>query len=184
MKVIIRAALVAAVVATFVASGGATAASNLITGKQIKDSSITGRDVKNRSLTPSDFRGSVKGDRGPQGLTGPAGAPGPAGIASVTDVVGPDVSVAPGTVGGANAACPPGSVVVGTGFFAGIGNPGFAERFGNEVGIGVVNDSSITIAIHAQAICAAGAGVVGARSVTRADHSAFDAALAALRTAH
>jgi hypothetical protein len=70
--------MIVAMLALFVAMGGTAiaASSALITGKQIKNSSITGADVKNKSLTPKDFRGSVRGARGP---AGPAGAIGPAG---------------------------------------------------------------------------------------------------------
>jgi hypothetical protein len=176
--------LILSVIAVVLALGGTATAASLITGKQIKNSSVTGADIKNKSLTPSDFSGSVKGDRGLQGIQGPSGAQGPAGITTVSTVNGPDVNVAPGDVGGADATCPAGSAVVGTGFSSSIGSIGFAERFGASVGIAVANDSSITIQIHAQAICAAGPGVSGARAVVRSDDRAqFDQAVADFRAA-
>lgn len=70
-----------AFVALFVAgAGGATAASGLVDGGDIKNNSITGKDVKNGSLLKKDFkRGQLPaGKRGPQGAQG---VPGPAGRA-------------------------------------------------------------------------------------------------------
>lgn len=170
-------ALILSVIAVVLTSTGGAFAATLITGRQVKDSSLTGRDIKNKSLTPADFSGSVQGPRGlpgpqgsagAQGTQGPAGPQGPAGIAGIAAVQGPDVTVAPGDVGSATATCPAGTVV-GTGFFAGVGDVGFAQKFGNFVGIAVVNNTTIFITIHAQAICASGPGATAAavRSTTR-----------------
>lgn len=60
-------------------TGGAYAASKLITGKQIKNGTITAADIKRQSLTASRFKpGQLpagprgrRGRRGPIGLTGP-----------------------------------------------------------------------------------------------------------------
>lgn len=90
-------ALVALVLA---AAGSATAASGLITGKSVKNSSLTGVDVKNSSLTgsdvkngslgPSDLSASAKatlqgakGDPGAKGDKGDAGVQGPVGPSNV-----------------------------------------------------------------------------------------------------
>ncbi|MCW3002480.1 MAG: hypothetical protein JWQ20_1778 [Conexibacter sp.] len=102
--------LVLSVVALVLAgAGGATAASTLITGKQVKNSSLTGADIKNGSLAGDDIRnGSLAGDDlasasvGPAKLTdallaqiakaatpGPAGATGPAGPAGPAGATGP-----------------------------------------------------------------------------------------------
>jgi hypothetical protein len=91
---------VIATVCLFVVLGGSSvaapardAASKLITGKQVKDSSLTTTDIKNGSLLPADFKpgqlpagpqgppgpAAPKGDsgpKGPQGDNGPAGSPG------------------------------------------------------------------------------------------------------------
>lgn len=83
------------VIAFLLALGGsATAASTLITGKQVKNSSLTGADIKNRSLSAADLsvkaRASLRGQAGapgsdgksivgPQGATGARGATGPTG---------------------------------------------------------------------------------------------------------
>jgi hypothetical protein len=118
------------------------------------------------------------GPAGPQGPGGPQGPQGPAGIQSIIAIDGPSVLVDPGLVGAAEAFCPPGYTVIGTGFFSGIGKIGFAERFGFFVGIAVFNDSVITININAQAICGQLApGVVAAsdksKSARQADRRRF-----------
>ena len=67
-------------------AGGA--ASGLITGADVKNSSLTGKDVKDRSLTPKDFSGSVKGPDGKEGPPGATGPPGPPGaVAAGTELV-------------------------------------------------------------------------------------------------
>ncbi len=84
-------ATVIAGIALFAATTGtATAASQLITGKQIKDGSITAKDIKRRSLgtaqlSPAAIR-SLSGARGATGAQGPAGA---AGAAGATGPAGP-----------------------------------------------------------------------------------------------
>jgi hypothetical protein len=85
-----------AMLALFVALSGTAVAttSALITGRQIKNGSITGLDVKNKSLTPRDFRGSVRGPRGPRGLTGPAGPQGAPGAAGASGAPGSAVAYA------------------------------------------------------------------------------------------
>lgn len=169
-------------VVALVAFAGVAYAAGSITGSSIKDSTITGKDVKNKSLTPKDFRGSVRGVRGTRGATGPAGAAGPAGPAGVLglQVVEATTVVAPGDVDGPQVFCPAGKSPVGTGFFASITNPGFVEVFGNSVGGGFINDSSIPIETTVQAICAGGGAVAAASSRTGATRK-FRAALASLR---
>jgi hypothetical protein len=79
-------ALVVACLALLVASAGMATAAGQIrhfpswNGVDIIDNSLTGRDIKNKSLTKKDFRGSVRGPRGPQGRPGANGAQGPPGI--------------------------------------------------------------------------------------------------------
>jgi hypothetical protein len=64
-------------------TGGAYAASKLITGKQIKNGTITAADVKRQSLTASRFKpGQLPA--GPRGLRGLRGLRGPAGPNSFT----------------------------------------------------------------------------------------------------
>ncbi len=74
--------LIVAMIAVVLAGvGTATAARDLITGRDVRNSSLTGADIRNRSLSPRDFRGSVTGQPGPAGRTGEPGPIGPAGPA-------------------------------------------------------------------------------------------------------
>lgn len=81
-------ATVLASIAVFaVLAGSATAATSLISGKDIKKGSITGKQVKNKSLSIKELsKGAVKklrgatGPRGERGEKGETGARGPAGI--------------------------------------------------------------------------------------------------------
>jgi hypothetical protein len=131
---------------------------------------------------------SLTGDRGPQGLAGPQGAVGPQGIPgpqaaaalpSFTTVDGAEVSIAPGDVDAARADCPAGTVVTGVGFYSSIGTVGFAKNYGAFVGIGVINDTSITIDVSAQATCVSTAGA--ARAAKAPSTAQFDSDLAALK---
>jgi hypothetical protein len=75
-------AMVVACLAFLVATAGAgTAATVLITGKQVKDGSLTGVDVKNRSLGAIDLTAAavatLKGQAGPAGAKGDKGDAGP-----------------------------------------------------------------------------------------------------------
>ncbi len=106
-----------------------------------------------------------KGPRGPRGPRGKPGPQGPSGIASIVEVEGADLVMAPGQFGGAPLArCPAGSVVVGTGFngpFDAVG--GFVKAYGTFVGGFFENDSSIVLTGNVQAICAqVGAAAAGA----------------------
>jgi hypothetical protein len=182
--------LVIAVVALVLAcTGGAAAATKLITGTQIKDSSLTGADIKNTSLGGDDLRSesigpsklslSVQdmlekagspgpaGPAGPAGAAGPAGPAGPAGTASVTRTVSAHQSLPPGGfTSSMRADCPAGMVVVGTGFNTGIGNADFVLSYGTFVGAFIDNDTSITIEAWVQALCAPGSNAGGASSLT------------------
>ena len=188
--------LVIAVVALVLAcTGGAAAATKLITGTQIKNSSLTGADIKNASLGGDDLRSesigpsklslSVQdtlekagipgpagpagpaGAAGPAGPAGPAGTAGTAGTASVTRTVSAHQSLPPGGfTSSMRADCPAGMVVVGTGFNTGIGNADFVLSYGTFVGAFIDNDTSITIEAWVQALCAPGSNAGGASSLT------------------
>lgn len=110
-----RNVVVAAVVAALVSSGGAYAASGLISGKQIRNHSIAAS-----KLTPSAIRHlhglrgatGATGATGAQGPIGPQGAPGGFGPSKVTQVAGSSVSVAAHSSGAAAALCPSGEVAI------------------------------------------------------------------------
>jgi hypothetical protein len=157
-------AAVIALLALFVAlSGTATAAGvALITGKQIKDGSIGLADLSPRAKAglrgargPQGRQG-VPGSQGSPGATGPAGAAGGFDPAKITYVVGPTVVVLPGNVGGAQAFCPPNTTAISGGFTSSVGSIGFSQTFGATFhGIGVINDTGITIDINATVVCSA-----------------------------
>lgn len=141
------------------------------------------KQIKPNVMRALKGNAGAQGPRGFNGAQGTQGIAGAAGITQVFDVIGNDVSAAPGQVVFSDAVCPAGSAVVGTGFYTSIASVAFAERFGNIVRVAADNESSIVInGIHAQAVCAAGPGV-SARSVVRPDYKAADAALAAVKAA-
>jgi hypothetical protein len=194
--------LVLSVIAVLLAcTAGATAASSLITGKQIKNGTITGADIKSATIGPSKLSdglasqiedGGLPGPQGPAGPSGPGGPAGPAGpggspgVLGVTTVQGAQRSYAPGEYGAPpTAQCPAGSTVIGTGFngpFNQVG--GFVQKYGTFVGGFFENSSSITLTGSVQAICAQlPAGAVAARASStptagRADLARFRRAVA------
>lgn len=181
-------ALVLSVLAVILATtAGATAASSLITGKQIKNSSVTGADIKDSSLSGDDVKSASIGPSklssglladvtapGPAGPAGPAGATGPAGPAGISNVVtvrSPSQVLPPGGyTTDMRANCPAGMTVVGTGFNTGIGNADFVLSYGTFVGAFFDNDVSISIESYVQAICASNttSGAVAASARSRA----------------
>lgn len=181
------ATLAAACIASFALVGGTATAAKLITSKDIKNGTIKAADLS------SGAKRALKGKAGPRGATGPSGpqgahgAQGPAGRNGVpsTRVVEASMTIAPGDVSGPQAFCPAGMVVVGTGYFVGIGHPGFVQAFGGtSVGLGVINDTSIPLDVDVQAICAPGSTSAGlARAASRAG-DAFGRRLAQLEMAN
>lgn len=92
-------ATVIAGIALFAATTGtATAASQLITGKQIKDGSITAKDIKRRSLGTAQL--SPKAIKALRGAKGATGAQGPAGAAGAVGAVGPAGAAGPQGIAG------------------------------------------------------------------------------------
>lgn len=77
-------ALTVALSGTAIGETAVSAATRLITGKQIKKGTLTSAHVRDRSLLARDFkrgqlRAGPKGDRGASGAPGAPGAPGPHG---------------------------------------------------------------------------------------------------------
>jgi hypothetical protein len=89
MKRITPSLVLSIIAVVFAVAGTATAASKLITGAQVKNSSLTGFDVRDKSLTKADFAGSIVGPQGADGEDGLQGAPGPAGPAGAPGAPGP-----------------------------------------------------------------------------------------------
>jgi hypothetical protein len=116
--------LVAAVVAAVVAAASGSAATMIITSKNIKNGTIQTVDIS------AAAKRALKGNRGPQGAqgppglqgsAGPVGPQGPPGIQSLTAVESNTVSVPPGSYGEVTANCPSGQRPVSGGFvFGGI----------------------------------------------------------------
>src|SRR3954454_16589318 len=76
-------ALLLALIALFVALGGASYAAVTINGKSIKNGTITGKKIKNRTLTTKKLSTSavksLRGQTGARGTQGPQGLPGSSG---------------------------------------------------------------------------------------------------------
>lgn len=95
MRVILVAALVAALLGGGVATAQTALRNNSVTSSKIKNGSITGRDVKNRTLSLSKLSTGTqrliraKGAAGATGPAGPAGARGATGATGATGAQGP-----------------------------------------------------------------------------------------------
>jgi hypothetical protein len=123
-----KSALIAAVVSAVVAAASGTAATIVVTSKNIKNGTIQTVDISAKA------KRALKGNRGPRGRQGPAGAQGAPGAAGAAGPQGPPgvqgfsqvsntVSVPPDTHMNVTAECPSGQRAVSGGFlFAGIVN--------------------------------------------------------------
>jgi Collagen triple helix repeat (20 copies) len=116
-----KSALIAAVVSAVIAGTTATAATIVVTSKNIKNGTIQTVDISAKA------KRALKGNRGPRGLTGargpagaagaqgaqgPQGPQGPTGFVGATRVVGAEFPV-PGLTGEVHAvACPAGTGVI------------------------------------------------------------------------
>jgi hypothetical protein len=166
-----KVSLVIACLALLVSTaGGAYAgASSLIGSKQIKDHSVQYVDLSKKAAAKLRGQRGPRGYQGPQGLTGSQGAPGLNGSQGAPGlnggfdpnklnyVTGPDTVIPAGELGGASAACPAGSKVLGGGFYESIGEA-FGSGFtgdGNAWFETVDNISGIDITVNAYAVCAA-----------------------------
>jgi hypothetical protein len=91
--------LVAGLVLFTAIAGSATAASSLISGKDIKKGTITAKQIANRTITPSKLSPvtitTLQGRRGEAGAPGEPGAAGPTGATGSTGATGPTGSTGP-----------------------------------------------------------------------------------------
>lgn len=188
MRERVRTTLICGVVlaVTLAATAGA---SRLITGSQIKNGSIGLVDLSKSARRALAGKTGPVGPAGPQGAQGPAGATGPAGLNAIHTVVSPRVTIPPGEssydvqqAGGPAlvATCPPGQVVVGTGFDDSVGYVAFVESFGTLVGGFMYNDSSspISIDVTVQAMCVPGSASSTAATAGIKEDSSFERAAA------
>jgi Collagen triple helix repeat (20 copies) len=173
-----KSALIAAVVAAIVAAASGTAATIVVTSKNIKNGTIQTVDISakaKRALKgnrgPRGFEGPT-GLMGPIGLTGPIGArgaPGPSGPPGPQGPAGPGLSdlyyvfdtgtAAPLSGGTAIAQCDPGDIAISGGGSVDTGRI-YATRFAGSVLpydgwlVGAYNESTTTSAtIDAVALC-------------------------------
>jgi hypothetical protein len=117
-----KSALIAGVVAAVVAAASGTAATIVVTTKNIKNGTIQTVDISAKAQRvlkgkrgPRGAAGA-RGPAGPQGAQGPQGIQGPAGIQRLRLVVSPPVTIAAGAQGTAEAVCPAGEIAVSGGF--------------------------------------------------------------------
>jgi Collagen triple helix repeat (20 copies) len=167
-------ALIAAVVAAVVAAASGTAATIVITSKNIKNGTIQAVDISaktKRALKGNRGQRGPRGFAGAQGPAGPAGAPGAAGPpgapgapgafdpSKVHRVDGAPFTVAPQTSGMGSAACPAGEVPLSGGWS--VSPHGVADVPGNIVGgtsffINVFNyDDTRSATVTPHVVCAA-----------------------------
>jgi hypothetical protein len=107
-----RAAIIAAIVATLVSAASATAAF-VVTSANIKNGTIQLVDLNDKT------KQALRGRRGPRGFTGYEGLSGPQGPAGITptytNAYSDHATVPPGSFRFVNAICPQGTTVVGGG---------------------------------------------------------------------
>jgi hypothetical protein len=86
----VKSALIAAVVSAVIASTTATAATIVITSKNIKNGTIQTVDISAKAKRALKGNRGPRGFGGPQGPQGPTGVPGPAGRAGPAGPEGPE----------------------------------------------------------------------------------------------
>lgn len=181
-------ALIAAVVAAVVAAASGTAATIVVTSKEIKNGTIQTVDIS------ANAKRALKGNRGPrgfngapgvQGATGATGAQGPPGIQTLTKV-NAWTDVPPLSYRSVTATCPAGQKAIS----GGVAFPG--EVWENQqkltigdgwIGTGFNLSDTDTYTVYVTALCSANVSVTGAglTALSEAQKAAFaDAAEARL----
>jgi hypothetical protein len=135
-----KSAFIAAVVSAVVAAASGTAATIVVTSKNIKNGTIQTVDLSAKAkLALKGRRGApgpagARGAAGPQGAQGPQGIQGPAGIQRIRLIVSPAVTIAAGAQGRADAVCPAGETAVSGGFGLVGPDAGVFQSVGNGAG--------------------------------------------------
>lgn len=114
-----RNALIAAVVAAIVAAASGTAATIVVTSKNIKNGTIQTVDISAKAQRALKGNRGVRGSagvRGRSGPPGPQGIQGPPGPQRLRLVVSPSVSIPAGATGRAEAVCRAGETAISGGF--------------------------------------------------------------------
>jgi hypothetical protein len=110
-----RAAIIAAIVATLVSAASATAAF-VVTSANIKNGTIQLVDLNGKTKQALKGKRGPRGSEGPAGDQGPSGAPGPPGQSpTFTQAYSERATAQPGSFAFVNAVCPQGTKVVGGG---------------------------------------------------------------------
>jgi hypothetical protein len=162
-----RVSLALSVLALVVAIGGTGAyASGLVTSAQIKNGTIQLADMSStakQALKGQQGAAGAPGATGAQGLSGLTGLSGLPGLNGGFDpnkviyVAGTPVTDPPGAVVSATAVCPQGTIVISGGAYTSIASVAGSESHGSPTTwyIIVDNNTSISVDVHAVALCAA-----------------------------
>jgi hypothetical protein len=161
--VVMKTALTAAVVSAVVAAASGTAATLVVTSKNIKDGTIQAVDISakaKRALRGSRGVRGTPGLPGPQGAQGPQGIPGPPGLQRLK-LMTAAVSVAPGNQRTVEATCSSGETAVSGGYGLDSADASVLQSFGNGRGWVVVAENTTgtgipTATVAAYAYCAPG----------------------------
>ncbi len=174
-----RLGTVLAGLALFVALGGTAAAAKhyLITStSEIKPGVL-------KALKGRAGRTGGQGLQGSQGVPGPQGPAGPSALSALVTVLGPNVEVPSGEVGGAEAVCPAGYRAIGGGGSGSISGIDVSEMESTHTSWFVItaNETGIALTIHAQVQCA-GAGQAVAARAPHITHALFNRSIEEVRS--
>jgi hypothetical protein len=158
-----RTALIAGIVAAVVAATSSTAATLVITSKNIKNGTIRAVDLSaaaKRALKGARGERGAIGPQGPQGLPGPQGIQGPPGIQRVRFVASRPVAIGPGVTVPVHASCDSGETAIAGGFLLNGPDAAVVQSVGTGGGWTVTgeNDPAATASatLTAYAHCVAG----------------------------
>lgn len=176
-------ATVIALIALFFAFGG----SALAAGHYLINSTSQIRPSVLRKLHgPAGQPGAPgpAGAPGAAGAPGPQGSPGPTNLSSLITIIGPTREVLTGEVAGTEAVCPAGSRAVSGGGFGNIAGIAASEMESTHQSwfIVILDETGITLNIHATVECAASGAAVTA-SAPRPSHTRMDQLISQLRSA-
>ena len=174
----------AAAITLFIASGGAAAAADLITGKDIKNGSIALKDLSKGAKKSLKGQRGARGPQGLQGVPGPQGSAGPPGAAasnSVTLAFGDTQFLcADGggdcQVGVSVAQCPAGMIAIGGGHeyenaVPVVNSVGYNSSTADGTGwlVAMVNQAAIEADFYALANCIRGSIANSGGGMSRAE---------------
>ena len=129
-----KSALIAAVVSAIVAAASSTAATIMVTSKNIKNGTIQTVDLNAKTKQALKGNRGLRGIAGTPGPAGPQGIQGPPGVQRVRFIVSPTVSIPPNSSRAADAACPAGEIAIAGGYLL----TGAESALFQSVGIGTV----------------------------------------------